>query len=450
MSKIVFLDTNVYLHYQPVDQIDWLGLLKADAVTIVVPQVTIRELNTLKDLRASPRVSRRAGEVLKTLWGLFESESEARIRERVTVRLQEREPNVDFGEYDLVREVRDDCLIAAVIMCQTETPDAETTLVTSDAGVGLLAKARRLGISALRLPGILRLPEETDPREERIRALEQELSVLKLKTPQLSLTFPDGSQCARLVLPPPIQPTQKELDNRLADIKQRHPKLGQQPKPPADVSELVRSIAETSTIRLSFDTVSPEDIAKYNSQLEEYYKRYAQYLQSDLQFRNLQRRTIELTVLIANDGTAPAEDMDVSMIFPDGLELLTDADYPAPPSPPGPPSKPLTPMEKLVQQTRMPHDMLLPPSWHALESTTHPLDVTPPNISPPSIRRTDSYEVELDVARIKHRTQETCLSLHVVFDTFDSAQSFHIDYSILAANVPQEITGQLHVIIEKE
>ena len=230
----------------------------------------------------------------------------------------------------------------------------------------------------------------------------------------------------------------------------RHPRLEEQPKPPTDVSELALSVEATSTIRLSMGTVSPEDIAKYDSQLEEYYRRYAQYLRSDLEYRNLQGRTIGLTVLLANDGTAPADDIDVSIRFPDGFDLATDSDYPAPPAAPEPPSKPKTPMEQFLQRDWDAHDILQPLSRYALDSVIRPRDVAPPNISLPNIRRTDSYEVDLHVARIKHRTREPCLSLHVVFDSFDTARSFHTDYCLLAANVPQEVEGQLHVIIEKD
>ena len=107
-------------------------------------------------------------------------------------------------------------------------------------------------------------------------------------------------------------------------------------------------------------------------------------------------------------------------------------------------------MEQLFQRTRIPFDILPPPSRYALDSIIHPRDISLPNVSPPTIRRTDSYEVNFHVARIKHKTHESCPTLYAIFDSFDSARSFHTDYRILAANVPQEITGQLHVIIQKD
>lgn len=40
----VFLDTMVYLHFVPLEQIDLCGVLGADRVTILVPRVTLKEL----------------------------------------------------------------------------------------------------------------------------------------------------------------------------------------------------------------------------------------------------------------------------------------------------------------------------------------------------------------------------------------------------------------------
>ena len=203
MSKIAFLDANVYLHYQPFDQVDWLGLLKADSVVIVVPPMTIRELNRRKDLPSRPRVRKRAGQVLRTLFALIESGPEPQLREGVSLRFEAREPSIDFAAHQLVTDVQDDVLIASIIMCRDENPDAEIVLVTGDLGLTLLVKAGRQGIEIAKLPESLKLPEEPDPLEEQNRALKQDLRALKLKTPQLSLTFHDGSQRAVFVLPPP-------------------------------------------------------------------------------------------------------------------------------------------------------------------------------------------------------------------------------------------------------
>ena len=59
MHKKVYLDTNIFLHYQPFDQINWPEVSNADSVIIVFPPVIIRELNTHKDTHPLPHIKKR-------------------------------------------------------------------------------------------------------------------------------------------------------------------------------------------------------------------------------------------------------------------------------------------------------------------------------------------------------------------------------------------------------
>ncbi len=39
---IIFLDTMIYLHYQSIEEVDFLGEFDVEALTIIVPRITIR------------------------------------------------------------------------------------------------------------------------------------------------------------------------------------------------------------------------------------------------------------------------------------------------------------------------------------------------------------------------------------------------------------------------
>ena len=41
-QRTLFLDTMVYLHYKPLDQIDWPSVVDADRVSIVAPRAESR------------------------------------------------------------------------------------------------------------------------------------------------------------------------------------------------------------------------------------------------------------------------------------------------------------------------------------------------------------------------------------------------------------------------
>lgn len=70
------------------------------------------------------------------------------------------------------------------------------------------------------------------------------------------------------------------------------------------------------------------------------------------------------------------------------------------------------------------------------------------NVSSPTIRRTNSYEIHFHVRTLKHKYQEPFETLFVAFDSWDTAKPFTVGYELSAGNVPNVVHGQLHVIVE--
>ncbi|MBU1751254.1 MAG: hypothetical protein KKA73_26515 [Chloroflexi bacterium] len=195
-------------------------------------------------------------------------------------------------------------------------------------------------------------------------------------------------------------------------------------------------------------TIPPEDVEEYNAKLDEFYQAYAEYLQGSTQYQNLRWRTIQLAIKLINEGTVPAQDIDIFMHFPNGFDVLSAHDFPPPPRRPQPPSKPKPPWEKLRETLDISPTSLLYPG--RLIPQTPELPGPPPNVTAPDIERTSSYSVHFHVRQLKHNLQEPLEPLCVIFESFESAHSFHIDYQILAANVPSKISGNLHVITSTE
>lgn len=448
-SKIVFLDTNVYLHYQLFDQINWLEVLKAEDITIIVPPVIIRELNKHKDSHSRPRVKKRADVILKKLFTLFDADSKVLLRDGIEILLEDRDPLIDFDTHQLNRDVQDDVLIGNIIMCRTEVPETEIVLVTSDFGLTLSAKARRQGIATFKIPDNFKIPDEPNPEQQRIKELEKEIRELQLRIPQLSLMFEDGSNYANFTVSPPFELTADEIEDKLKTVRDRYPKMDKQPKPPAEGgkennSTLTGIAAAIAAMQLNH--ISSKAIAEYNEELENFYREYEQFLQDDVLYSNFMRRTIKLAILLVNDGTAPAEDIDIFMHFPDGFRLFDEDNFPNRPTEPQPPSKPKSTLEMFGSM----RESLIVPSYLSNLTPYHAGSISPPsNVSSMNIRRTNSYDVDFHVRRLKHQMQEPADILYVVFDSFEEVKSFQIDYKILAADVPNEIDGSLHVVIEK-
>ncbi len=447
MHKIIYLDTNIFLHYQPFDQINWLEIVKAESATIVIPPVTIRELNKHKDSHPRTKIKKRAGETIRRLFELYDLGVNAKINEEVFVSFEDRDPNIDFAAYQLIFSIQDDHLIASILMHLQEAPTDHIVLVTSDLGLALVTKAGRQGIKTQKLPENLRIADEPDPNESKVKQLEQQVRELNSRTPNLSLAYEDGTQHATIKLPHPVSLGQSEIEEKIIEIKNKFPKIkkeGVQNNAPLHQNEIDKASLIEALSNLNF--ISQEEVGRYNNEVDEYITTYSQFMISNLEFDNLKRRTFKLDIFLVNDGTAPAEDIDIHLHFPDGFQLLEEEELPNPPKPPDPPVELMTEMQRLTNTMKYPY--IMPPSMYFDQHVSLPR--LPQNVSSPNIKRVNSYDVHIHVQKIKHNLPVPFDPLFIVFDNFESANSFSVEYRILAANIPHEVTSNLHIIIEKE
>lgn len=447
MKKIIYLDTNIFLHYQPFNQINWLEIVKAESATIVIPPITIRELNKHKDSHSRAPIKKRAGETIRRLSGLLDLGANAKINEGIFVSFEDRDPTIDFAAHQLNFNIQDDQLIASILMNRQESPTDHIVLVTSDLGLALLTKAGRQGINTQKMPENLRIADEPDPYESKVKQLEQQIRELNSRIPNLSLMYEDGEQHASIKLPHPISLGQSEIEEKITEIKNKFPKRKKEEL--QDKAHLSKNALEkaSAVAAISLMNLIPqEEIERYNKDVENYIPAYKNFIASNLEFENLKRRTFRLDITLANDGTTPAEDIDIYLHFPDGFQLLEEDELSDPPNPPKPPVEPMTAMQRMANSMTL--NQFMPSSL--LFNPPVPSPRLPPNVSNPNIKRVNSYEVHVHVQKIKHNLQVFLDPLFVVFDKFESANSFTVEYRILAANIPHEVTGNLHIVIEKE
>lgn len=445
MAVSVFLDTNIFLHYQDFERLPWRQLL-GDTVTIVIPPITLRELNAHKDTPSRLRIKRRADLALKKLGSYFSKASTIKLNDDIEIALEDRDSPVSFEDYQLSYRVNDDQLIASIIMRRIEMPNEAITLVTSDVGLTLLAKARRLGIKSLRLPDEYKLAEELEPEQQKVKELEAQLAQFKAREPKATLTFENSEQRILFSLEMPASPNIGVIQEKLRDLQEKYPKLVTSKKESESDKEQPSIRTARDAIRGGqFNQISEEDINRYNEALDDFYNEYQNYLEERVAYENLKRRSIRLEVWLLNTGTAPTEDVDIFMHFPDGFDLVHQNNFPDGPAEPKPPEKPLTQMQKLMKTSL--YQIPYIPERHYIPSSN---PVSKPNVSFPSIKRTNSYDVECHVQTVKHGLMERLHSLYVLFDSFETARSFQVQYRILAGNIPFEVEGRLDVIINKE
>jgi predicted ribonuclease YlaK len=69
--KYLFLDTNVFLHYIDIEQINWKHLItNGEDFTIVIPAIVFREIDKIKD-SGSGKVQKRAKKISSKIGDIF-------------------------------------------------------------------------------------------------------------------------------------------------------------------------------------------------------------------------------------------------------------------------------------------------------------------------------------------------------------------------------------------
>lgn len=427
-SKTLFVDTHVLLHYRSIGEVDWPAIANTENVVIVVAPIVVEELDKHKATHPSKRLRKRAASVIRLFYKLSSASLEATLRNNVRVHFLAVEPLIDFRIHGLAPEVGDDRLIASILDYREQHPDATIGLVTDD--LGLRLKSRRHTIDVLSLPESARLPEELDAQEKRIKELEEETRRLKDKIPSLKLCFDDGHDHRSFSLVRPDEEIELDIPRLVGEIKEKHPKIALRTGKALPVDVL------SATIHARMGA-SPQEIAEYNRELEDFYSRYAQYWRDLATWSTMARRIIKLPLVIENDGNSPADDVDVFLDFPDEGYHVYNA-------------------ETLPKEPSQPTGPAAPGLSRRLAGVFPPLDYSklllsvPKSPFAPTIRRKSPYEVHFHLERVKHKLPQPLDPLFVVFGSFEAARSFGIDYEIKAANIPEAIGGKLHLIVEKE
>jgi hypothetical protein len=314
-------------------------------------------------------------------------------------------------------------------------------LVTDD--LGLRVKARGHGIEAINLPDGLKLPDEPDPSEKRVKELEREILELKRVVPEPRLTFDNGSDHLEVRLEPPVSFSREELEREKKLIRLKHKKWGEARAEEAKAAG--QGLAGLNLRDLFADVAnapSKDAIERYNAEMERFYTNFDRWLADKSEVLSWQRRTVCLSLVLTNSGTEPARDIDLFLDFPEGFEIYDKATLPRMPPEPTPPEKPQSGLAEVA--SILSPNLIVP---RLADSTRR--DTVPRNVSGPLIQQTDGYEVRFHVDQAKHELRTALGYLYVVFPSYEAAASFGIEYRIVAGNVRKPVPGKLHVIVNK-
>jgi hypothetical protein len=420
-----FLDTNMLLHYPLPDQVDWPDLMKSKEVTIVLAPVVFRELNRHKDKPDSRRLRDRAATVLRW-FDTFVDDPTRLLRESVSLLLLPADPTIDFAANRLSRDLNDDWLLASILEFQAEFPQKKTVFVTEDRG--LKVKAIGHGLNVARLPETLRLPDEPDEIEKNLRHAEDELRRLRNAVPDLKLAFADGNQHTRVVVDPLEELTDQQITGIMANVRNKHPKKsyggGQS-------GTFLNPFAETFASALD---------GGYNSKLEAFYSEYGEYLAEVVEYADKVKRTFKVQLILTNTGKCPATKVHVFLHFPDGIAIYDEDSFDETFIEPTEPRPPVEGFNASIAGAASPLSFVSPqmPAIHSPFA----------NVTGWTVKRSNSVDVSSEVKELTHGLDVDLEIFHVMFESRETVRSFQIDFELLAGNIPEKLTGKLHVIVE--
>lgn len=425
--RTVFLDTNIFLHYKQFDQIDWLSVCSTSECELVITPIVIDELD--KHKVGNTKISKRARNILTQIEKLYET-GNFEIRENVTIKIINDKPKLDtYTRFGLNYEEQDHRIFACIIEYRENNPSCEISLLTGD--VGPRIRARQFDIDVIKPPEKYFIsPGETD-EEKTIRKLEHENVFLKSRIPILTLEFEDGKEFYKIKKGE--QSSEKEkfvnenLDNKKNELKHLVYEENIYDNPMAALLQ-----------KMNTSSLSSEQIEKYNNELDSYFEDYKEFLNKKFEFIENKKLSHNITIYLSNNGSIPAENVDIHIHFPDGFDLIELEDYPKPPKEPKPPYKPKSrfDFEGLGLSPNFPNLYPSFPSNSRIE------------INKPTIRKTNSYVVDFQINYLKHHYKAKLDTLVMIYESFENQQNFKIEYILSAANMPDIIRGNLNLIYE--
>ena|GEM_PF-674876 len=445
----IFIDTNVCLHFKRFDLYPWMDhLIDKGNITLVITHPLIAELDK-KKYSDKKHLKNRAIATLRAIEYLENIESDGRYKYEL---FNEIIASIYLEQQGLDPSDDDDKIIAAILKYKEVYPERSDILfVTNDLGPRL--KSRKYNIKCDSPISEHQLNSPDTELQKNIKKLKFQNERLKSLIPKLTLTFNDNSCIHTASVEPITTNPQKFIDDKMnlkilslpklrlkEDIEKERIANEERRKNSAEngeevdsnsLGELIRNLPDFGIGRISY-----EDKEKYNECLKTYFSEYQLFLYQLLDHKRTKSLTVEFQFELNNDGTTPADDIDLYLHFPDGFELYNQETYPESPIKPEPPNKPVS---MFSQNHMLPIPNFYPPSTFGMSSD----NVLRPKVT---IKKTNSYDVNFHVASLKHNTSEKLEKLYIVFDDYTDLFNFNVKYEIRCSNIPEVVTGELNFV----
>lgn len=421
-SITVYLDTNFFLHYQMFDQIAWKEEVQASIVWLRLAPVVVEEIDKHKEFHSLKHMRERARKVASRLVKAVQAGGHLGSDVHLVFDLTQAASDPATRGLDPARP--DDRLLSSILDYKDAHPDELVAFVTSDSSLAL--RAFTLGVKVIPLDDRFRIKSQPDERDTLIQDLKSQIHAGQQQIPKLSLTFVAGNKEMEIELPPdPVLPIEEARAWVAQHIVPNHPlrnvdslrALQQKNDDPnfhesaVAISQFVGMIGETM-------------FSMGNEKLLRYFEEYAQFCVRNTQYHAEIARTFLLPLYLCNDGTIPAEDVNLTITVHGQVQIFPYGVLPPPPLPPMAPGSSASPLA--------PNTAPRTPEHNAAR-----LIQARPN--------TGTVELRYHLARLNHHVPESVPGLYLRFPR-SFALPVKLEYRVAAVNAAHLFQGELCVV----
>jgi PIN domain len=434
-----FLDTNVFLHFQMFDTVDWPQVLGAQHVCLMLTTIVMEELNRHKDDAKNPGRQKRAREILSKLDDILPTDAagiSVPVRQNVTLQEILEAPDVDWKAVKLDPQKGDDYLLASILDFHAANSGAIICLVTRDFPVRRKALGRNIPV--VNPEGKITPVGDLSPEAAEQRKRDRELQELKNRLPNLTFGFFDDTT-GQIV----THITAAESGKPNIDVLQHEFNPQFVPWSVIKRRERLANLLEDGRRQ-----IPKENLRESKENLREYQEKYEQYLEkfeAACRRDHLQKygRRCCLALTLHNGGNATATSVEIVLQFPAGSVVIRAKDD-----------------EETLEFPKEPK-----PTWLApARSSLYGMPPVPPSVA--LFRRDYAAEATYALMRSQQKWKGPICNdtgdTHIV--TYRAEELLHekiwdmppiiayiwpdgssIDYRIHVKELPRKLEGQLHI-----
>lgn len=431
-SLYVFPDTNIFLHYPPLSQIDWQALCDATNVHLVICLQVIHELD---DKKSDSRLADRAVRAIKEIRAATDTGQP--LREGVTLSIFEQDIRLSDFPAMLSPESGDDRIVHLARMYRDKSPSHDVAIATEDLGMELRCKAG--GVTVLPMDTAKRLSSPQDELTKKYKQAVTELNSLRNRLPKLTLllstderpvTFDEG--CAfELPNSYPII----DIDGELAKVKETYPQQ----------AGLVAYGNRMGIVPPILGTlVSQEQWREYDQKLEEFYSDYRLYLEQCNTLAEVKSRSITFKLWLCNIGNGPANDIDADITIPAQVCWMAqkgtkEAKAIKTPQPPKPPEKPEPHFASLMRRPELALPRMVPLDRRVMGEQWNGATVQK--------QADNSHIIHARLQKLKHGHNWDIGTFIAVFGRWKDGLPFQAPFTISTSELPDHVTGNIPFVV---